>query len=991
MLARTVSLPMCRLIRRLRPLAACLWLALGAPGGQAVVLAGDAIFADDFETGDTLAWNSAVGLVDCLDGPVPPDALAGDLGPAPAGALVACLELRNDRPVERAEIAFSSLPLPRALGLLDVSELVLVAPGGRRMAAQFDVVSRWAAPLADDSAPIRWLQVTAPADVAARLGAVDGVSRYELRRVSADTPPTDSFAVTVEENGAQITVDTGLATFALDATNPSLLEAVSIDLDDDGVGRVPLVLDGPGAGPRLVFVGPGGDVALGTATPGAVVVDDLEIVERGPAKAVVAMRGHFVDVGGASLCSTLGGSVVYERFGYTVVATFERGRRDIGLELHLRNECSDASTGPWTDEAVTVRSFTWTLPLQLTAPRRGWAGAGAAQIDATAGAVRVAQARGDDPGSGWTRRAAAVVDASVAETSEAFEVPWVAVRGTAGPAGFGAATGAVDVTVSAQTAWMRFREPMALSAAGSTLVVEPVAETLVLGEGKGLWTRHRIAIVPDGTRADFGLEGVRTRTALRLERGLVPWPGRDAIDAAGIFPSLGDDQPSTLRTHYRAWMERMHAELLGNAWESGKVYGSLRWPESGAADPFGVAAATPNDGWSSMNYWDAAGAEILEFLRSGEPRWLWDFALPGYWTQAHAAYLDIGDRTHGNRAGVAVTSGGPGCDQNGPVPCTADGTAGGHWHRSGFGSDDWTYAMSLELGYALRPTPALRHRLEQAGREMDDRYDVPRPQEAMRECFVNQVDLTRQVIQHVEMIANCAEFAPGAVGESCHDKLLELLDELAQDNLNGGLMCQRFEADCFGNPPPPATRCSTPQFFMQNALMFQFFHRAWRNYGDPPNGSIRDMLVELPRRLYQDAMPKLADGTSIDPGFGATCDPSDGDGCWWPRMECDLSTDQSQVLACTAARDSDANFFMAAHTRPHTVALMLLAHEIDPSVGLCALAEQVYAVDTFTGDPDDGQGNWNGVGHFVPIGWWKGTAQMMQGMAFAVGVSDTCD
>ncbi|MEM9557853.1 MAG: hypothetical protein AAGC60_26585 [Acidobacteriota bacterium] len=783
-----------------------------------------------------------------------------------------------------------------------------------------------------------------------------------------------------------MTIDTGLATFVVDGANPALFTSIEVDLDDDGVGRIPLY-DGTGvAGPRLTFAASGGDVAL---SAGDVAIDGFEVVERGPVKAVVALRGHFVDPSGGSLCSTLGGSVVYERFGFTVVASFERARRDVGLELHLRNECSDASTGPWTDESVTVRSFSWRLPLLLGAPRPAWAGAGAPRIEPTATTVRVEQARGADLGGGWTRRALAQVGPSVVESAEAFERPWAGVVGAVSSNGstvMGSTVMGSTITVAGQLGWMRYREPMALAVDGAALVFEPISETLVVGEGKGIWSVGRVTIEPDA--AD--LDALRTAGALRLERGLVPWPGRDALDAARILPGLGDDQPSTLRTHYLAWLERMHAEMIGNAWESGKVYGSQRWPESAGADTFAVAAATPDEGSSSMNYWDAAGAEILEFLRSGDPRWLWDFAVPAYWTQAHTAYLNIGDRSHGNRAGVAVTSGGPGCDQNGPLPCSADGTGGGQWHRSAFGSDDYTYAMSLELGYALRPTPTLRRRLAQAGATMDARYDTPRVDEATRECFVNQVDVTRQVIQHFEMIANCAEFAPGAVGQSCHDKLLALLDELAQDNLDAGLLCQRVEADCFGSPPPPATLCSSPQFFMQNALMVPFFHRAWRNYGDPPNGSIRAMLVGLPQRLYQDAMPKLANGTSIDPGFGAACNLGDGSGCWWPRMECTLSADQGQILGCQAARDSDNSLSMFAHTRPHTVALLLMAHEIEPGLGVCTVAREVYDIDTFTGHPDDGQGNWNGVGHFVPVGWWKGTAQMMQSIAFAVGIADTC-
>ena len=151
------------------------------------------------------------------------------------------------------------------------------------------------------------------------------------------------------------------------------------------------------------------------------------------------------------------------------------------------------------------------------------------------------------------------------------------------------------------------------------------------------------------------------------------------------------------------------------------------------------------------------------------------FALPQSWLQMFTAYLNTGDHSHGNRNGLAVTSG---------------GTGEGQWHRSAFGSDDYTYNVGMSLAYALRPSATLRDRFAQAARTVIDRYNIPKANESQREAFVNQVSITRQTIQHNEMLANAAEFSAGSFGSQAHAKLNEIVTELSRDNLRAGLMIE---------------------------------------------------------------------------------------------------------------------------------------------------------------------------------------------------------
>ena len=934
-----------------------------------------------------LSAGPAVGQP-CVAGLPVNGVLGGDVGPAPGGAFVevACLELRDDSGVARSgEIARSGVPIPHALRLLDTAALAVVGPGGRRLAAQLDVLSRWGAPRDDAAAPIRWLEVAVPADLPA-----NGSARYSVRHHSGLAPAADPFAASIVETGPGIyRVDTGLASFTLAAGSGALLESFAIDLDDDGVGpKTNVYTHAPGAGPRLVYDGSSGDVTLDTSQVGAVTVDTggFEIVESGPVRVVVVQRGHFVDAAGdTSRCTAAG--LDYEALGYTAVFAFERASRDLRLELQVRNECSDGQGTNWTDDTVTVREASWRFPFPLVA-QVAWAGGDgplSASSPGFAGTTEVAQRRGTGTAplfEDWTRRARARRGAVDLEVAELFVRPLVALSDP-------------TLTVAATMPWLRYREPQALRLDGTTLSLRLVSEDLRIGEGKGIWGLARVSLTPTalataGQSLDEFLEIRRDAMRVELERGLLLWPGRGAVDAARILPPLGDGAPHTARNAYLSWLDTLHDETVrpGGQWDRNKTYGSQYWPDTGANDPFGVDVDFPNQSTAGMNYWDPAGVEALEFLATGEPRWLWGLALPVYWTQAFAAYLNTGFTSASNRNGLAVESGGPGCAPTGSPPfvspCTADGTGGGHWHRSGGGSDDYTYAMSLELGYALRPSVALRDRFAQAGQTVVDRYDPATP-ELDREMFVDVIGPYRQVVQHFEMLANCAEFVPGALGEACHDRLLEVVGELARDNLAAGILCAGTQAngEILGPPAALPSQCGTPAQFQQNALLYAFLHRFYAHHRHAADAAtqttiarVRRALVEAPAVLYDQGLELDAAGVPVP--FGD----------WAAALDCQLGNGGTTVTSCVPASDGDG-IYQYSHNQPATVALLFQAHELDPSLDFCGIARAAYDDPALTGGPGEG-GAFGGVGHFIEAGWWKGVAQMMQGVTFGLGGYDVC-
>jgi hypothetical protein len=920
-------------------------------------------------------------------------------GPASGAATtIACFEITSDRDVARpGEVAFSAVPIARGFALADTSGLAVVGPGGVRVPAQLDVLSRWGGPLADTSLPIRWLQVSVPTD----LGA-NGSARYALAHIDGlAAPPPDATAARVREEGGKHVVDTGVARFTLDAKRPGLFDKIELFADASGADPVTVYEHAPGdgMGPRLVLDGGATlDAQSISLDKGA----ELEVVESGPVKVVVAQRGHFV---GAGTACTKGDAAPYEALGYTLVLTLSRGQRHVDLDFNFRNECTTNYDPPWTDDDVTVDGVSFELPLSLAGTLTGyWAGSGAVETaPSPQGALVVEQQKGG--GSPWTRRARVRLGTADLDAAEAFDAPFVAV-------GNGA------VLASAAIPWMRYREPQAVAATGATLSVRFVSEKTIVGEARGIWNLARIGL--DRTPESADPETVRTRSLAALERGLLVRPTVASLNAAAVYPALGTGaEPTPLLAKYVELMALLHEDTVERQWARTKTYGSQVWPDQ----PLVVSAAADSPALNGveMNYWAPTRNELLEFWRTGDPRWAWDWAIQGEWYQIHSAYSNAGEHGHGNRNGFALISGGCGWS-NGcchladpPLPADVCPVAGedpeGHWNRSNFGSDDYTYTHG-DIAYVLRPSFPLVRRFAQAGRNAIERYV---DDAASRGLWVSNRDISRQVIQHMMMLAGCAEFVPGSEGKACHDKLVGILDELATENLTAGVMCERDDVDSTylaGTTEPTAANpriCIVPQQFMQNALMLPFFYRMLLNYGDR-GGPLARTVTESIFQYYAHGMALPTDErpTGIDdaarPAIVTTAEAP-----WTNQLQYTLSADRNTVEACpdapvgelisyddTAAATAPApcrlspltdplavgEDAMILENRPQTVGWLVVAHTFEPKLRVCEVGKKALGDPAFV-DLLDGQ--------IVPEGgWYKGPSQYMQGLAFALGAIEIC-
>ncbi|MEO1267434.1 MAG: hypothetical protein AAFX99_05005 [Myxococcota bacterium] len=833
---------------------------------------------------------------DDLPGDTTPDLPDGD--PPPEGETLVRLTVVNDRDVIRqGELARSGVALPAALELRNLDGLVVVDSDGQAVPAQFRALARWGGDPEDSSLPLMWVEV------AAQLDRMEGNTTrlLHLIRAPAQTVPD---ALTLEGD----VVDTGAARFTLDRSSTQLLRRVEL-----ANGATPIAATG--GGPQLML------------DDGTVLdADDItgltfEILEQGPVRLVVRQRGHFDSA--ATACPS---GVGYASLDYDLEMAFTRGSDDIELRFTIRNTCGDGFGGPWTDQTRLIDAWSFVLPLADAQPQEvAWSTQGPLTV-MEGNTLEVAQARGG--GQPWARRAEVVVDGNVQTRAEQFTQPMAAALGT-------------NWAVGGQLAFMRTREPQALRIEDNALVVAVISERLPMGEAVGIWNHAAIRFASDAS----ALEAEVGPTTALLERGLLVHAHHDDLNAAQVFLPLRASGTNVADTVYSAILPQLHNGTVaeGGQWDRARCYGSQLWPDT-VTDRWVVDFDTPYDHPAVMNYWNPLGAELYEHLRTGDPEWAWTMALPAAWLQAHSAYYNVGEQTHSNRNGFAVTSGGGG---------------EGQWHRSNQGSDDYTYSAGLKLAYLVRPEQALLDRFRQAGQTAVNRYNIPQERQDTREPFVNALPISRQVIQHLELLFNCAQFVPGDAGNACRNRLHTVVAEMAADNLAPGVMCQ---SDIPENP------CSTPQQFMQAALMFEFFVRYTLTYpGRIPD--LRDALVRIGHNYARYGLPRRSD-MSIDPGQ----DFSAG-------MRCQLSDDRTETIRCEAIPNSDARTVTWPANRAHTLAVLFMADQLDPNRMLCTDLVQAFNDPGLEGPMRDWAGD---------TGYWKGANQSLQNLIFAIGAEGTC-
>ena len=785
---------------------------------------GDGLFADGFETSPGVFLGPPVVI---------------DWGAAPAGCTdLYTVDIRNDTNIDRAvSLARSALPIAYGLSLTGADELMFAGPGNRRVPAQFSVAARWSAGPAESAARVRWVTATVLANVPAQ-----SMARYVLRHCPG-LAPLDLGVDQVAVNGMMgmpSTVDTVAARFTV-ADADRGMPLMNVTTDDWSVDI--------GGGALLEAAGQ--PQMLAQSAP-------VEWLETGPVRAVARQQGHFP----FTICGA--------QPGYDIQYIFALGSSDVDIVVDFVNECgagtsagtlgvSPVDGSPWWDDFLPDATFSIDIVAASGAPHTPEATTDGLLTFTDPDAVRVAQLRGMDSvpmtDTEWRRAVAeqGPALATVVDSDTFWTAPSAAIRG---------ASWLLGGTIG----WMRYREPQAVRVEANRMSLVLI-DDMSVGEAQGIWNRARLAFRPGSQ----GLANVTQQALAEVERPLLLHAEVNALNAAGVFGLLPSDAADPRWQDYLGLLETVHDDTVrsGGQWDRQKSYSLTAWPDVVSAGLFESGSnASLDDFFPGTNIWSPTNTELLAWYATGDPRWVWDFALPQEWTQLKTNYYNTGSRgTVGSRNGFVVTDSSVGPD--------------GLRYRSGFGSDDKTYNQGTGKAYLVYPDVSVRDRLAAAGDTYISRYTDALPRDQGLAARL----IRRGPMQHLNMLRYAAEFAPTA-DDRFVNKLDGVMTELATDNLFAGVPCQ----DDDGGTNQDDCAISPAGFFHHAALWQEmlwqlngiFFDRPWAS-------AVDDTLLGTAELVESHIIPRAMSGAAV-------FDPNQ----WGNSFECDFSASMDPTQDCIA-------------------------------------------------------------------------------------------
>jgi len=533
------------------------------------------------------------------------------------------LTVRENAGIARTgEVVRSGVPLPRALNVQSTGNLALVDSLGHLVPAQFRILARWDAGLASVSAPIQWLLVIFPASVPAGQSTT-----YRLvLDGSAGANPAPATSLTLSQNGNQVTVNTGAATFLVGGNAGALFDEVSVAPSTRLVSASSMTTRAS-------------STTAGHSTTRRVVIED-----SGPLSAVVVIEGAYdLPALGTLTPGVLGSSRRYVFSAGSPVAIVRQSMAWEGTHCERGEiECNGAPN------AVRVEQTRDALTLDLAAPFTTTA-VGAFETT-TAGTVAAAE-------TASIRQF--LREERLDPHAFALTLPGTSINGTSADGGMLAvSTGLGAVAIALQQ--MHQYEPQALRLLSDGRLAIDLVDTSDFGGGSA-WLGARQGLF--ATLAVGAFPGGPTRASLDrqlwapLNRPLHAWPQPEwfaATDAVDEFPvgALASDFSG-----YDTKATGIHDTTLAEADARGlsgiMTFGLYprNWANSLYSDEIecGGGDVTPADTWDNA-YWCATWtdyhntvAAIPRFaMRNGETEWLDELAAPGALRMLHTQMFQCG-------------------------------------------------------------------------------------------------------------------------------------------------------------------------------------------------------------------------------------------------------------------------------------------------------------------------------------------------------------
>lgn len=140
------------------------------------------------------------------------------------------------------EIVSSGVPVPESLNVTDVSQLKVFDKAGEAVQSQFRILGRWKHDKSQKDAPVKWVLVHFPANVAANqcqpyeLRVAASPQKPEPEPVISSIPSDGAPALILTTNEQHLTVDTGKAAFVISRQNGELFQSIGLTSEQLLVG-----------------------------------------------------------------------------------------------------------------------------------------------------------------------------------------------------------------------------------------------------------------------------------------------------------------------------------------------------------------------------------------------------------------------------------------------------------------------------------------------------------------------------------------------------------------------------------------------------------------------------------------------------------------------------------------------------------------------------------------------------------------------------------
>ncbi len=540
--------------------------------------------------------------------------------PAPPSQLI--LTVRETAGVARSgEVVRSGVPVPRSLNLRSTATLALVDGSGNKVPAEFEVTARWAAGLADLTAPIQWLLVSFPATVPA-----GGTAGYRVvTDGSAGLNPLPAQPVLVTQIGNAVTVDTGAATFRLGADPTALFDEMVLD---DGTR----LATGGTAGTGLTLQSNG--IVAGHSTTRRVWIENA-----GPLVAIVVVEGQYDTPAQGG-----GGVGSRRRYVFTAGSGTALVRQSAAWEGTLNPGCPSCAITNGVINGLKVEKLQDRLVPEL---------GGTPSVTAVGSFAATALTNTMPAGqSAWVRQQLRA--SRTAPLAFDLNVGGLTAAGVKADGGMLAASGTRG-TLAVALSHMHRYEPQALRLlADGSLAIDLADDKAWLAHHQGLYANFAVAALPGAAdRATLDAQ-----VWAPLNHPLHAWPAADWFAASDALAEMPSGAASAGLTAYDSTISSILTRTLAQTDTLGlsglQTYGVFPryWGENGSPGEIGCQGAadpTPGETWDDTfwcatwtDYHMAAETAVIRAMRTGEVDWLDEIAIPAAQRMLHTQIMQCG-------------------------------------------------------------------------------------------------------------------------------------------------------------------------------------------------------------------------------------------------------------------------------------------------------------------------------------------------------------